>query len=129
MGKEKEFAANDTANKLKDGKVPVIIQYAKAPEVMVVDPEKPSGYNGGIAVKLDRKVLDLMAKRGETMEGVALHGDAEVGAYLTNEILLGDCEFDIDAMIGWSREDRKFLAKSEGSEFQRLMGYSKHLKK
>jgi hypothetical protein len=126
MGKEKAFHDAGMAEKLKNGTAPVIIQYAKAPEVMVVDPEKPSGYNGGIAVKLDKKVLDLMAKRGETMEGALLYGDAEMGAYLTNEILLGDCEFDVDAVIGWSREERKFLPKDEQSEFARLLGYSKH---
>jgi hypothetical protein len=126
MGKEKAFAEADMANKLKEGSAPVIIQYAKAPEVMVVDPEKPSGYNGGIAVKLDKKVLDLMAKKGETMEGVMRYGDAEMGAYLTNEILLGDGEFDVDAVIGWSREERKFVPTDERSEFARLLGYSKH---
>ena len=126
MGKEKAFHEAGMAQKLKDGTAPVILQYAKAPEVMVVDPEKPSGYNGGIAVKLDKKVLDLMAKRGETMEGALRYGDAEMGAYLTNEILLGDCEFDVDAVIGWSRDERKFLPQNEPREFARLLGYSKH---
>ena len=69
MGREKQFAADGTAEKLKDG-APVVIQYAKPPEVMVVDPEKPSGYGGGIAVKLDKKVLDLLAKKGEKLEGI-----------------------------------------------------------
>jgi hypothetical protein len=126
MGKEKEFAAADMANKLKDGTAPVIIQFAKAPEVMIVDPEKPSGYGGGIAVKLDKKVLDLMAKRGDTLEGVMRYGDAEMGAYLSNEILLGDTEFDVDAVIGWSREERKFLPQNDKREIARLMGYAKH---
>ena len=126
MGKEKEFHDADMANKLKDGTAPVIIKFAKAPEVMVVDPEKPSGYNGGIAVKLDKKVVDLMAKRGDTLEGVMRYGDAEMGAYLTNEILLGDGEFDVDAVIGWSRDERKFLTSSEQGELARLMGYANH---
>jgi hypothetical protein len=126
MGKEKEFHDADMANKLKDGTAPVIIKFAKAPEVMVVDPEKPSGYNGGIAVKLDKKVVDLMAKRGDTLEGVMRYGDAEMGAYLTNEILLGDGEFDVDAVIGWSRDERKFLTSSEQGELSRLMGYARH---
>jgi hypothetical protein len=128
MGREKAFAAADTANKLRDGTVPVVLQYAKAPEVMVVDPEKPSGYGGGIAVKLDKKVVDLLAKRAEslgTMDGVDL-GDVEVGAYLANEILLGDTEFDVDAVVGWSRDERKFLARSERGELSRLLGYRNH---
>lgn len=126
MGKEKEFAAADMANKLKDGTVPVIIQYAKPPEVMVVDPEKPSGYGGGIAVKLDQKVLELMAKKGDNLQGSLDRGDAEIGAYLSNEILLGETEFDVDAVIGWSREEKKFIVSSEKNELARLLGYSKH---
>ena len=126
MGKEKEFAEADMANKLRDGTAPVIIQYAKAPEVMVVDPEKPSGYNGGIAVKLDKQILDLMAKKGDTLEGIMRYGDAEVGAYMANEIYLGETEFDVDAVIGWSREERRFIPKDDKREFSRLLGYAKH---
>jgi hypothetical protein len=129
MGREAAFAAADTAEKLKDG-APVVIQFAKAPEVMVVDPEKPSGYGGGIAPKLDKKVLDLLAKKGETLDGEVAgrvaDSDAEVGAYLSNEILLGATEFDVDNVIGWSREHKKFLPKDEGTELRRLLGYSEH---
>jgi hypothetical protein len=124
MGREAAFAAAGTAEKLKDG-APVVIQFAKAPEVMVVDPEKPSGYGGGIAPKLDKKVLDLLAKKGETLDG-KVDGDAEMGAYLSNEILLGATEFDVDSVIGWSREHKKFLPRDEGTELRRLLGYSKH---
>ena len=124
MGREKQFAADGTAEKLKEGTAPVIIQYAKPPEVMVVDPEKPSGYGGGIAVKLDKKILDLMAKKGDNLQGLLDAGDAEVGAYLANEILLGDCEFDVDAVIGWSREQRRFVVSSEKNELNRLLGYA-----
>jgi hypothetical protein len=123
MGKEKQFAADNMAEKLKNGEVPVIYQYAKAPDVMVVDPEKPSGYNGGVSVKLDKAVLDLMAKKNEVMGG---SGDPEMGAYLTNSILLGEGEFDVDEIIGWSREERKFVTRDEKSETKRLLGYSKH---
>ena len=120
MGREKDFDAAGMASKLKEGG-PVVIQFAKAPEVMVVDPEKPSGYNGGISVKLDKEVLSLMAKKAE-MSG----SDPEVGAYLTNAILLGEGEFDVDEIIGWSRDERKFVTKSEKNELRRLLGYSKH---
>ena len=128
MGREKAFAEAGTAAKLRDG-APVVIQYARAPEVMVVDPEKPSGYGGGDAPKFDKKVLDLLAKRGEAVDGVS--GDAEVGAYLHNEIqgadpLLGETEFDVDKLIGWSRDQRKFLPRDEKTELRRLMGYSRH---
>jgi hypothetical protein len=124
MGREKQFAADGTAEKLRDGTTPVVIQYAKPPEVMVVDPEKPSGYGGGVAVKLDKKILDLMAKKGDTLQGSLDAGDAEVGAYLSNEILLGDTEFDVDAVIGWSREQKKFIVSSEDAELNRLLGYA-----
>jgi hypothetical protein len=126
MGKEREFDEAGMAQKLKDGTAPVIIQYAKAPDVMVVDPEKPSGYAGGIAVKLDKEILDLMATRGETLEGVMMEGGAEMGAYLTNEILLGETEFDVDGVIGWSREERRFTTKDEKNELARLLGYANH---
>ena len=124
MGREKQFAADGTASKLREGTVPVVIQYAKPPEVMVVDPEKPSGYGGGVAVKLDKKILDLMAKKGDSLQGALDAGDAEVGAYLSNEILLGDTEFDVDAVIGWSREQKKFIVSSENAELNRLLGYA-----
>ena len=121
MGKEAQFAEEDMATRLKLGEVAVVIQFAKAPEVMVVDPEKPSGYNGGIAIKLDQQVLDLMARRGE-LSGEGL----EIGAYLHNEIEgLGKDE-DVDAMIGWSRDSNRFEPRSEAGEFRRLMGYAGH---
>ena len=66
MGREKEFAEDGMAEKLKNAEAPVVIQFAKAPDVMVVDPEKPSGYNGGVAVKLDKEVLSLMATRSRS---------------------------------------------------------------
>ena len=124
MGREKAFAAAGTAKKLLDG-AQVIIQYAKAPEVMVVDPEKPSGYGGGIATKLDSKVLERAA-RGASIEGDLLGEDAEAGAYKNNEIYLGETEFDVDAAIGWSREDKRFVPRTERGELRRLMGYSRH---
>jgi len=123
MGREAEFAAAGTAEKLRDG-APVVLQYAKAPEVMVVDPEKPSGYAGGIAPQLDQKVRDLLAKREDELHGTA--GDPELGAYLGNEILLGETEFDVDAAIGWSREEKKFLPRSQSAELRRMLGYSGH---
>lgn len=119
MGREKEFSAAGTAKKLRGG-APVVLLYAKPPEVMVVDPEKPSGYGGGIAPKLDAKVLAELKKSG--VQG----DDLEVGAYAANEVELGETEFDVDAAIGWSRQERKFVPRSQGAELRRLLGYSKH---
>jgi hypothetical protein len=121
MGKEAAFAEAGTAEKLRNAEIPVVIQYAKAPEVMVVDPEKPSGYNGGVAVKLDKDVLALMAKRTDLSSG-----DPEMGAYLSNNILLGDGEFDVDSVIGWSRAEGRFVPKSDTAEAKRLLGYARH---
>jgi hypothetical protein len=117
MGKEREFAETDTATKLKLGDVPVVIQFAKPPEVMVVDPEKPSGYNGGIAVKLDQEVLSLLAKRSD------LSGSGpEMEAYLNNEIV-DDDSMDVDNVIGWSKIEKRFVPRSDSSELRRLLGY------
>jgi len=121
MGKEAAFAEAGMAEKLKNAEVPVVIQFAKAPDVMVVDPEKPSGYNGGVAIKLDKDVLALMAKKTDLASG-----DPEMGAYLSNSILLGDGEFDVDAVIGWSRAEGRFVPKNDSAETKRLLGYAKH---
>ena len=40
--------------------------------------------------------------------------------------LLGETEFDVDKLIGWSRDQRKFLPRDEKTELRRLMGYSRH---
>lgn len=121
MGREKEFSEAGTAGKMKNGEVPAVIEFAKIPDVMVVDPEKPSGYNGGVAIKLDKEVLALMARRSDLSTG-----DPEMGAYLTNSILLGDGEFDVDAAIGWSREEGRFVPRGDREETKRLLGYSRH---
>ena len=121
MGREAEFAAEGTAEKMKAGEIAVVIQFAKAPEVMVVDPEKPSGYNGGVAVKMDKEVLALLARREDLTAG-----DPEVGAYLSNSVLLGEGEFDVDAAIGWSRAEGRFVPRGVNSEARRLLGYARH---
>lgn len=121
MGREKEFHEAGMAAKLRGG-APVIIQYAKAPDVMVVDPEKPSGYSGGIAQKLDARALALAAERSDSSGDESL----ELGAYLGNEIVLGDTEFDVDRLIGWSRAHKKFLPRTESTELRRLRGYANH---
>ena len=126
MGKEKWFSENGMAEKLRSGAAPVVIQYAKKPDVMVVDPEKPSGFAGGKAVKLDQKIL-AMVEKGQAPEGVdATLGDAEVGAYLSNTIPLGQGEFDVDQLIGWDRVEGRFEPKSDKQEALRLLGYAKH---
>ena len=53
-------------------------------------------------------------------------GDPETGAYLSNNILLGDGEFDVDAVIGWSRAEGRFVPKSDEAEARRLLGYARH---
>jgi hypothetical protein len=44
MRREAEFAADRTAEKLRAGLVKPVIQFAEPPDVMVVDPDSPSGY-------------------------------------------------------------------------------------
>src|SRR3972149_3759393 len=126
MGRESQYAENNNVEKMRLGQLPIVIQYAKKPDVMVVDPEKPSGYAGGKGEKFDKEVLKLLAK-GMAPEGVAgTLGDLELGAYLANEIPLGEGEFDVDSLIGWSRAEGCFSPKSDTQETRRLLGYSKH---
>jgi hypothetical protein len=47
MRHEAEFAAAGTAEKLKAGTVQPVIQFAEPPDVMVVDPDSPTGFKMG----------------------------------------------------------------------------------
>lgn len=126
MGREQVFAEENTAEKLRAGTVPVVIQFAKLPEVMVVDPESPSGYAGGKAGKMNAEVL-AMLKKGEAPAGVdATMGPGEEAAMMSNQIDLSVGEFDVDALIGWSRAEKKFVPKSDLGELKRLLGYRNH---
>lgn len=126
MGREEQFSTDQMAEKLRTGAAPVIIQFAKLPDVMVVDPEAPSGYAGGKAGAMNAKVLALL-KKGEAPEGIdATLGPGEMAAMMSNEIELGVGEFDIDALIGWSRAEKRFVPKSDTDETRRLLGYSNH---
>jgi hypothetical protein len=126
MGREKKFHDEKIAELMQDPKFPVKLQYAKPPKVMVVDPEKPSGYAGGGAVALDQKIETLL-KSGMNPEDIATTlGDSEIGAYITNTIPLGEGEFDVDAVIGWNRLEGRFEPKTEGHELRRLSGYANH---
>ena len=115
MGKERAFAEADMANRLKAGEM-VVLQYAKKPDVMVVDPEKPSGYNGGKAAELDKEILKKVAASSSS-------GDLEAGAYLGNPIPVSSGD-DLDALMGWSREHKLFVPHSVGAELRRLRGYA-----
>lgn len=122
MGREKQFADDEIVEKLRTGVLPVKIQYAVKPDVMVVDPEKPSGYAGGKAAKLDAKVVELAKKGKETTAA----GELDSGAYANNEIPLGAGEFDIDQVIGWNRAEECFEPKTDSHEARRLLGYANH---
>lgn len=126
MGREAEFSEKGMAEKLRTGEVPVKIQYAKPPDVMVVDPEKPSGYAGGKAVEFDQKVAAMLARGMAPEQVAATLGDVELGAYLRNEIPLGDGEFDVDSLIGWNRAEGRFEPKDDKQEARRLLGYANH---
>ena len=120
MGREKEFSEAGTAEKMKAGG-PVVIQYAKQPDVTVVDPEKPSGYNGGISKQLDEDVLAKLkpetALSGEQRELRAFAGNP-VGDVLREENIT-----DLDSIIGWDRKLKRFVPYSVEAELRRLRGY------
>ncbi len=119
MGREKAFYEAGTAEKMKNTDMPIDIQFAKKPDVMVVDPEKPSGYAGGKAPAIDKKILALLDKN--KADDIS---SGEEAAYMSNEIPLGDGEVDIDQMIGWSRAEARFSPKNTEQETRRLLGYS-----
>jgi hypothetical protein len=128
MGREKQYSEEGIIAKMQAGQHPVVIQYAKPPDVMVVDPEKPSGFAGGKATQMDKKVLELVRK-GHAPPGVDASlaaGDPEMGAYLSNEIPLGEGEFDVDKLIGWDRTEGRFDPKTDKGEAMRLLGYANH---
>lgn len=116
MGKERAFAEADMAKRLQAGEM-VIIQFAKKPDVMVVDPEKPSGYGGGRASELDKEILKKMSESSTS-------GDLEIGAYLGNPIPMTAGSEDLDALMGWSRTHKRFVPHSVGAELRRLRGYA-----
>ena len=120
MGREREFSENDTAEKYRNG-AHVVLQYAKQPDVMVVDPEKPSGYGGGASKDMDAKVLERLRSEtllsGDEREGRAFAGNP-VGDVLKDEGIT-----DLDAAIGWSRRLHRFVPYSVKAELRRLRGY------
>ena len=131
MGREREFAEADMANKLKSGQAPVVLQYAAQPDVMVVDPEKPSGYNGGKSKAMDAEILkrtkeEIAASKNSLSSGA---GDLEAVAYKGNPVgketllLKNEGITDIDQLIGWSRERKQFIPYSTAAELRRLRGY------
>ena len=111
---------------MRTGALPVKIEYAKPPDVMVVDPEKASGYSGGKAAVFDAKVAALLQKGMAPEQVAATLGDVELGAYLSNKIPLGEGEFDVDAAIGWNRAEGRFEPKTAEQEARRLLGYANH---
>jgi hypothetical protein len=122
MGREREFHESGMAAKLKSGEAPVVIQYAKQPDVMVVDPEKPSGYNGGVSKDMDAEVLERI-RRETTLSG----DDRELRAYAGNpvgDVLAEEHVTDLDEIIGWSREKKAFVPYSAEAELRRLRGYA-----
>jgi hypothetical protein len=58
MGNEPEFARLRMAERYKEGSVTPAIQYAKKPDVVIVDPEQPSGYGKDIKGAKKRTGLD-----------------------------------------------------------------------
>lgn len=129
MGREKEFSENNMAEKLKSGEAPVVLQYAKQPDVMVVDPEKPSGYNGGISEKLDEKVLERLKQETAGAQSQLSGDERELRAFSGNpvgDILSAEGITDLDKLMGWSRERKQFIPYSAEAEYRRLVGYAKH---
>jgi hypothetical protein len=136
MGREAEFSAAGMAERLKNG-AQVVLQYAKQPDVMVVDPEKPSGYGGGKSKEMDQKVLERLKQELSSPSGITastpLSGDQrELRAFAGNpvgdvgDLLRSEGVADLDRALGWSREHRQFIPYSVKAELRRLTGYANH---
>ena len=131
MGREKEFSENNMAEKLKAGTERVVLQYAKDPEVMVVDPEKPSGYSGGKAKELDEAVMKRLKEELKTasLPATQLSGDArELRAFAGNplgDLLSKSGVGDLDEVIGWSRQLKQFVPYDTEAELRRLRAYGR----
>jgi hypothetical protein len=133
MGREKEFSEAGMAEKLKDGTEKVVLQYAKDPEVVIVDPEKPSGYGGGKAKEMDEAVMkrlkEELSKGGSAATATQLSGDArELRAYAGNplgDLLDKNGVSDLDAVIGWSRKLKQFVPYDAAAELRRLVAYGR----
>jgi hypothetical protein len=125
MGRERTFAEAGTAEKFKNGGH-VVIQYAKSPDVMVVDPEKPSGYAGGKAKQLDAQVMARVRSGDTNLTEANMTG--EDASFVANPVgdAISESGADLDAAIGWSRRHRKFVPTSVRAELRRLKGYANH---
>ena len=129
MGKERAFSEAGTAEKMKAGTVPVVIKYAKHPDVTVVDPEAPSGYAGGKSKELDEVVLRKLQGGGRLVEpaDAALRRRARAARLRGQPGGWATCSeegvADLDAALGWSREHKQFVPYDAEAELRRLRAY------
>ncbi len=79
MRREADFARQGMAEKLKARAAHPIIKYAETPDVVVVDPEKPSGYEA--RVKRAQKLTGLAPTEAQLALMTTLNGD-EIGMRL-----------------------------------------------
>ncbi len=76
MGKEAVFAEQDVAQRLKRKELDPKIQYADPPDVMVVDPESPTGYNDRRTEKAGQIGLpgkDIIVPKKSAQSGIETH--------------------------------------------------------
>jgi hypothetical protein len=65
MGREAFFAKHDIVARYKKGELKPLVMFAKLPDVVVVDPEKPTGYSGGKADYYQQGVSGAGARADE----------------------------------------------------------------
>ena len=147
MGREEFFAKNDVVGKYKRGEQTPLIMYAKKPDVMIVDPEKPSGYSGGPGGSYHRGVLAGSSSSGDPADSGEDPAALAAWGYNRNDVVAADmnalrelvsggdlpseprgkCSDDegdiLDHQIGWN--GRSFVPRTDEDALRRLLGYSR----
>jgi len=146
MGREQWFHDNKVVDLYKSSAAKPLVMFAKRPEVMIVDPEKPTGYSGGQADRMnllygrgllaggpfdasdlaawgydrsDVSAADARALR-ELMSGQvgSISQMIKLPEISTSDLLAGREE--LDRQIGWTGKD---FVRDSNSELQRLLGW------
>ena len=107
MGREKQFARGRHGDEDEGPELPGAAPVRRAAERDGRRPGEALGLFRRQGRRARRSHQGHLVDKGMAPEDIAATlGDPEIGSYLGNEIPLGEGEFDVDAVIGWSREHK-----------------------